>query len=303
MCREINIPAQLILVNTKDNGEKDMLLPSIDFNHCIAKCTIDGKDYYVELTSDYLPFNSYYNSLLYSVALDVKNDKDNSSVSPFQINPPHRYSNNMTRTSNVTLSGDDIIIDRINYRTGQYAAMARESYRDMGATERQKQMLKNVADEYPNVQLDSLKFTGLDSRNDTVSYSYVLTGANAVSHVGGLSLFILPWVDKATSKDFVFEANRKYPMNVAGYYGCESDHEEIYLKIPAGQTLSEIPKNIKYSCSSAEYNLTFKISHNKIIATRDIKFFVRQIPVDKIPEFKEFYKKVITADMKQVALK
>jgi len=303
MCKEAKIPAQLILVNTKNNGEKDMLLPGIDFNHCIAKCTIDNHDQYVELTSDYLPFNSYYNGLLNSFALDIKSDKDQGSVAPFFIDPPNRYINAVTRVSNVNLSGDDIIIDRTSYKTGQYAASMRESYRDMGPTERQKEMQKNVADEYANLQLDSLKFTGLDSRNDTVAYRYILTGSNAVSHVGGLSIFTLPWVDKATSKDFTFEANRQFPMDVSGYYALESDAEQIYMNIPAGQVLSEIPKNIKYSCSVADYTLDFKVLHNKISVYRRLKFKESKIPVDKIPEFKEFYKEVITADAKQIALK
>jgi tetratricopeptide (TPR) repeat protein len=43
LARKAGIPAQLVLVNTRDNGTKGLVLPSMEFNHCIALAKIDGK--------------------------------------------------------------------------------------------------------------------------------------------------------------------------------------------------------------------------------------------------------------------
>ena len=44
MCKEAGIEdAGLVLVNTRDNGLKDLMLPSISFNHCIGSVTLDGE--------------------------------------------------------------------------------------------------------------------------------------------------------------------------------------------------------------------------------------------------------------------
>ncbi len=44
-CKEVGISANLPLVNTRDRGQNTLLLPSMEFNHCIAKASIDNKDY------------------------------------------------------------------------------------------------------------------------------------------------------------------------------------------------------------------------------------------------------------------
>ena len=36
LCNEVGLKANLILVDTRDNGERHLNLPSVDFNHCIA---------------------------------------------------------------------------------------------------------------------------------------------------------------------------------------------------------------------------------------------------------------------------
>ena len=58
LARLSGLKANLVLVNTRDNGLKEMELPSLEFNHCIVKCQIDGKGYFLELTDNNLPFRS-----------------------------------------------------------------------------------------------------------------------------------------------------------------------------------------------------------------------------------------------------
>src|SRR5678815_4963325 len=71
LANKAGIPAQLVLIDTRDNGSKDMMLPSMEFNHCIALAKIDGKDYYVELTNSYLPFGSLHYDLFNALSLVI----------------------------------------------------------------------------------------------------------------------------------------------------------------------------------------------------------------------------------------
>jgi len=43
MAKESWPEASLILVDTPDNGDRDLLLPSINFNHCIAQLDAGNK--------------------------------------------------------------------------------------------------------------------------------------------------------------------------------------------------------------------------------------------------------------------
>ncbi|WP_256013661.1 transglutaminase-like domain-containing protein [Desertivirga xinjiangensis] len=64
LAKMAGIKAQMVLVDTRDNGVKDLVLPGMDFNHCIVKANLDNKDYYLELTDSELPFASLPNNLM-----------------------------------------------------------------------------------------------------------------------------------------------------------------------------------------------------------------------------------------------
>ena len=44
LAHKAGINAQMVLIDTRDNGQKDILLPSVEFNHCIAKAILDNKE-------------------------------------------------------------------------------------------------------------------------------------------------------------------------------------------------------------------------------------------------------------------
>ncbi|MEI6764789.1 MAG: transglutaminase domain-containing protein [Bacteroidota bacterium] len=303
MCREIDVPAGVMLVDTRDNGEKDLLLPSIDFNHCIARATIDGKNYYLELTSDYMPFGTVAYYLNNALALDIVSEKDRTNVKLEPFKSESRAQNIVSRITKITIDGNDLNISKVNYKTGTWAASIRSTYRDLGKKEQEKNLLEALTGEYPNVQLNSFEFKNLKSNKDTVEYSYDYTGSNALMQVTGLSLFTLPWGSKTNAKDFIFNKKREYPYDLYQAAFGDSDVETITITIPAGRYLAETPKTIKYSCFAADYTLTFAVVKNTVKATRELKYKTDKIPLDKINEFADFYKKVVSADGKQIAIK
>jgi tetratricopeptide (TPR) repeat protein len=301
MCKEIGVNASWVLVNTRDKGKKDLYLPSIDFNHCIAKFTLDGKEYYIELTSDYLPFNSMYGDLIEAYTLDIVNEAEKIKVEPVYLNPVNRKLNSVYRKTEISVDNTDLLIKQASYKSGIYAAGMRSSYRDLGKQEQEKKMESVIGDDFSQVKLLSLNFTGLNERTDTVLTEYTYMAYNAVTSVGGLSLFSIPWVSKTTSKDFIFNANRKLPMEFEN--SLDSDMETMSIKIPAGKILAEIPKDINYTCSVADYTLKYKVDKGTIMVSRELKYKKDNVPLADINEFSEFYKKVISADSKQLAFK
>lgn len=301
MCKEIGVDATWVLVDTRDKGKKDLFLPSIDFNHCIAKFKLDGKEYYIELTSDYLPFNSFYGDLLDAYTIDIVNEAQKITVHPTYLNPVGRKLNVIHRNTSITIDNTDLNIKQDYYKTGVYAAGMRSTYRDLGKQEQEKKMESIIGDDFSQVKLLSLNFKGLNERTDTVFADYSYTASNAVTSVSGLSLFTIPWVSKTSSKDFIFNSNRKLPMEFEN--SLDADVETMNIAIPVGKTLAEMPKNINYTCSVADYNVTYKIDKGSITATRELKYKKDNVPLTEINEFSEFYKKVVAADSKQIAFK
>jgi transglutaminase-like putative cysteine protease/tetratricopeptide (TPR) repeat protein len=71
LARMAGLNADLALCLTSDNGKKVMMLPNKDFNHCIVKVMIDGKEQFLELTDKYLPYKALPTTLLGASVLEI----------------------------------------------------------------------------------------------------------------------------------------------------------------------------------------------------------------------------------------
>src|ERR1044072_5778066 len=71
LAKMAGLKANLVLCLTSDNGTKAMLLPNKDFNHCIVKVMIDGKEQFLELTDKYLPYKALPTTLVEATVLEI----------------------------------------------------------------------------------------------------------------------------------------------------------------------------------------------------------------------------------------
>ena len=203
----------------------------------------------------------------------------------------------------VTFNGDQITVKKVNSKTGVLAADLRDSYRDIGEQEQKKTMQKAINGEFPNIQLTSLNFTNLKSNSDTVQYEIVYKASDALIDIGGMQLFTIPWGDKTETKDFVFNESRNYPIDLWNWSANDSEQETVVINIPTTLHLSEIPKEINYTSPISDYSLSYKVEGNKLTATRHFVYKKRLITLDEVDNFRDFYKKVVLADSKPIALK
>ena len=137
MCKEAGIKAQLVLVKTRDNGLLTMPLPTIDFNHCMAKVNLNNQDYYIELTSQYLPFRCLYGSALNSTLLDINDESVPTDAISF-LHPTTRKENNVKRNTNILFNDKNMVITEKTFETGSMAGGLRESYGELSQKDRIK---------------------------------------------------------------------------------------------------------------------------------------------------------------------
>jgi tetratricopeptide (TPR) repeat protein len=304
MCKEVGIKANLVLVDTKDNGRKHLNLPTIAFNHCIARAVCDGKPYYVELTNQKLSFLSLPDMDVNARVLLIPNDVDSTYEGLTTLAPKNRPANGLERITELNIEGSDLVVSRKTIRSGDMASDTRGSYADIGKEEQEKNITSAIASGHTNqVKLLSLTFGNLKGREDTIHYNYKYKISNEVNDVVGMKIFKMPWSDKLNSLDFTALETRKFPFVMFREFGAESEKEVMTLNIPAGKALAEMPKNVKYSCSVADYSMTYTKQGNKLVATREFKLKKEYAEVKEYQEFKDFFSKVMEADTKQIALK
>lgn len=305
MCKEVGIKANLILVDTRDNGEKHLNLPSIDFNHCIAELTADGKKYIVELTDQKLSFSSLPTTDLNANILRIPRDGDAPATSLTKLTSSNRPINSTYRVTDLKFENNDFIFTRKNIKTGSYASSMRNEYGDEGKEQQEKSITRAVSSDFTNpVKLINLKFKDLVSLSDSFEYEYSFNVKNEVNEVIGIKIFRMPWSEAVRSLSFLSLETRKYPFQLWDLDPDEANTEVCNVELPKGKVLAEEPKSVSISTSVADYSLTYNTSvPGKLSATRVLKFKKPIVSPAEYAEFREFYNKVAEADTKQIGFK
>ncbi len=302
MCKEAGLKADLVLIATRNSGRFQMLLPTIDFNHCIARLSSGGKEYYIELTSDKLPFNTFYSNLKNANALNITPEGSGQKAELMFLNPPTRNQNLVIRKGEISLEGNDVKVKKQTIKTGVFASNMRDSYRNLGQQDQFKEMQRAIAGDYNQTSLKNLTFKGLEGISDTVVYSFDFFAPDAISELSGLKLLSLPWSEKARSGDFTFTEDRTYPMDL-WEFETDAEEETIEISIPPKMVVSDAPQNLVISSPIAAYSLTSKSLPGKLIITRKFRFLKDEILPSEMKEFEIFYRKIVAADNRQIALK
>jgi len=304
MCKEAGVKANLVLVDTRDNGEQHLNLPSIDFDHCVAQLQADGKKYYVELTDQKLSFATIPTIDLNSNILFIPRDGDSAATQLSKFNSPNRTLNSIIRESELKFDSNDVVLVRKNIKTGMFAAQMRSDYDNQGKDKQEKMITQALASDFTTpTKLLSLHFGDLKSLSDTLVYDYTFNIKNHLSEVVGIKIFRIPWSEGVRSLDFLSLETRKYPFLIWAYNSAETSKETVTIDIPKGKTLAEQPKSVTLSCSAADYNLTYTPTPGKLKVVREMKYKKDVVAPDEYAKFSDFYNKVAEADSKQIGFK
>ena len=302
LCEEVDVDANLVLVNTRNKGQYAMELPSIEFNHCIAKVNLNNEERFVELTTDLYPFGTVSASLEGSFMLEI--DTEKSDVKPQFIPQNKTAINAIYRKSEMTVEKNSFTVEKDCYKTGSLGGRMRLIYRDIGEEAKRKEMQEAISGDYPNIKLDKLKFDeSLENNSDSVHYNYSYKVTNPFTKISDLEIFKVPMADNIEPIDFLSVDDRKFSLDFWDYFTYKEATEEITIHLPADKTLADVPKNVSINNDLIEYNLTFKENGKDLIVTRYIKFKKGSIPKDEFELLRTSMEEVISADNLQIGLK
>jgi hypothetical protein len=303
MAREAGLNANLVLVSTRDQGENNLDLPTIGFNHCIANVKMNGKYNLVELTDNNLPFAALPVTLIKANGLYINSDTTQRSTLT-KLSPDNKTTNTIQRQAAVKINGSSIQVSRTGKFFGAETSTVRESYKDQSEQDRTKGLKESLAKEFgKNVNLSGLKLSNLDNLQDSVVMEYQFIVDNYISPVAGMQLFKFPWSDTYVSPGFLSLDKREFPINLWSFSTTPYDKEEITFVLPAGKKLLEAPKNVSYKCAALTYDLRFAVKGDKIVAVREVHYLKDQVPTTEFPAFKQVITDMLEADKLQIAYK
>jgi hypothetical protein len=305
MAKEAGLDANLVLVDTRDQGDKDLDLPCIGFNHCIAQLRAGGKNYYVELTDKNLPFGSMPYNLINANGLVIPKDGlPTTAGNLLKLNTPDRVQNTINRTTSVRVTGTAVDVIRKARLAGAETSAIRARFQNLSREDREKQILQDLTNEFKySLSLKSLNLFKIDKLEDSIQTDFNFTLSNYVGEIAGMNVISLPWSDTYSSLEFVGLEKRSYPLNLWQVSLTPYDREVMTLTLPAGKKWLSFPRNVNYTCSALSYSLNYELRADKVIVTREVKYLKDQVSVNEYPAFRDVVHKMAEADKKQIAFK
>lgn len=306
LAREAGMKANLVLVNTRDEGEHAMELPSIEFNHCIVKVIIDETPYYLELTNPELPFAALSDNDLNAFVLEIPFGKnDQVRREPFLLDPSNRKKDRRIEKTAIEIKGRELTVETRAMRFGGKAADTRNNYKNLPANKQVEEIQRSIAGRFTNtVAVKSMVFDNITPVNDTLSYIVKYNVKNEIMEIGGLTTFKVPFFNTFVNADLVNLEERKNPLRYWGYEDTDEYNEEITIKLPAGKSFTEIPANVNLRFEGMTYQLTYqKTAPDVLKVVRSISPQRSVITAGQYPAFRTFVEEVVNAETRWVAYK
>ncbi|WEK33510.1 MAG: DUF3857 domain-containing protein [Candidatus Pseudobacter hemicellulosilyticus] len=306
LCQMAGIDAQMVLVDTRNNGEKAMVLPTMEFNHCIAKARLDNKEYYLELTDNQLPFASIPNNLLSALMLEIPAKKLPGSSTLGTIVPVNRTRDRIKRVMDIRSEENDLLVTVRSVRYGSLTATTRNTYLELDYTNQAIKMEQAVADGYKNhVKLDTVSFDkGLVELTDSLGMLYKYRVKDEIAEIGSMQAFKINYPDVVATLNNFTSDSRTLPVNYLNYEDTDEYETEVNVQAPKGKTFVDLPQNELLTFNNMKYSLQYKLkSPDKLVVTRKFITERKNIPASQYAAFKAFFEKIVKAEQKLIAFK
>ncbi|HEX7692813.1 MAG TPA: transglutaminase-like domain-containing protein, partial [Sediminibacterium sp.] len=303
LCHKAGIAANMVLIDTRDNGTRSMLLPGMDFNHCIARATLDNKDYFIELTDNNLPFAAMPNSLCGALMLDIPIHPGASSSGVAYLNTANRLRDKIVRSIEIRPKGSDLQYTTKVIKSGHLASDMRADFRHSDEQKRLKDMEAAVAAGYATgVKLKDLRFSGLDGLTDSVQYQFSYLANDQVSEVGTVNAFKINYHDVVATMDRFPAEERTLPVEYWYYENTDAYETQITVFAPDGMKFTTPPVSVSLAFKDLEYTLRFQlIDPGKLQVTRRFTNNRQQFyPPGDYEGLRSFFEKIVKAEQKFV---
>jgi tetratricopeptide (TPR) repeat protein len=304
LAAKAGIPAQLVLIDTRDNGSKDMVLPSMEFNHCIVLAKIDGKDHYLELTDNNLAFGSLPNNLNGALSLLIPTHGQKSTETLKPLIASTRQQDKIIRTINVSINGKDERLAIDVKRTGHLTSSWRDEYATLPDEKKMENYEQIISNNYKNpVKLESLSWGGLTDLSDSLTTKYVYTVRNEVIEAGSMKMIKIPFIDLIATLDNFSPDKRDFPIEYWNYENTDIYETTVNIQLPTGQKFIEIPVNQNFSFNNNTYSIKYLKEGEKLKIIRSAKMNRENISATEYMQFKKFFNDIVEAESKYIVFK
>lgn len=303
LARAVGLKANLVLINTTVNGYNSVILPSLNFNHCIVKVYYDGSSKFLELTNPNLPFGYLSSSHYNAAVLEIPFGNIPDNVQLERLNWNDNFTSGVYRNSDVKIEPQGkLLIKKDVIKTGERASRTCSSYYYDDEVEQREGMQKAIAGDYKtSVTLNELTFKKMEPREDTAWYQYDFEVENDVLKLGSYRTLKIPFSDKLIGLNIFQEGERQHDFDYTYYEPVDEYVENLSMTIDGDGAFKEVPENVNLSYRGSTYQLTFElIDKQNLRVKRSFVVNRDKIKSTEFDDFKAFMLKVNDAENSHV---
>ncbi len=305
LANKAGIKTNLVLVNTRDNGENSLTLPSIGFNHCIIKIDLDEGTLFQELTDNTLPFGAMPNSIMNAQALVIPNSGKEQAGDLINIPNTQLIRDEYTRNSTVVVDGSDLKISTSLKAEGYKASLWRRYFDGISKSDLKEAVTEIYKDDFESdLEVDTFKLVNQDNLAPYFEVSGEFTVDGEVKSIGGLQAIKPPLFGPVVDISDLQKDDRQHPFNFWSYHSTDNFETTTTVKLPEGSQIMDLPKNFEVSSPHIFYSITFKeLPDNVVEIKRVVKPKRNNIEAKDYAEFRGVVKKISAAEDVYIAFK
>jgi hypothetical protein len=276
MLRDAGIKdAYPVLLQAESDIPIEPTLPSTEaFDHCIARATIDGKDYWFDCTAEICGFGDIPGGDRGANVLVVKDDGSGEFDTIPRFEPRE---NSLHIDENVTLSEDGsatCVNEMVAHGDGDLGL--RSTFRQIKPNLVQDGVRNLALRQNPDATLLTYKLSDINDRDSPFSLSYTFTSPDFAQKTANLLLFTpAPFGGSIGS---LTKPSRTYPIYTDDISSVLTSYS---IQIPDGYTVEDVPDNMDQQLPFAEYTRTIEQDGQTLKVFFDISMKPSLTPADQ----------------------
>jgi hypothetical protein len=314
MLKQVGIDSYYVMIHT-ERGMISPDFPSLYGNHMIMAIKLPdnlppaamysviedpqlGKLLVFDPTNPYVPLGSLPSYLQQNYGLLVAPDGGRVVLLPLQAPATNR----LLRTATFTLSPNGRLDGQVHeLRYGGPAAASREEFVDATTSDRAKIFERMLGSYLNNFTLTGANIGNLDKYNESLILNYNFTENDYAKSAGDL-LILRPRVMARRGGVAMFDGKkiRKYPIQ---FDETSLSSDILDITLPKGYVVDELPPAVDAHCDYASYKSTVEVKDNVMHYVRTYEIKGITVPTDKLPEVRDFFHQVQTAETSSAVLR
>ncbi|WP_149273518.1 transglutaminase domain-containing protein [Pareuzebyella sediminis] len=300
------LKSHLVLVLTSDYGERSMVLPNQDFNHCIAKVFINGRAQYLELTDNNMPYRALPTSLESATALDIPNQwvgdvkKGVYKLSDIERTPTvlESHMSYILGENQHRLQIESILRGSINTH---YASILKERNYEVIKKKLTEDFQGRITEDFT---LDSIHGIEYDLRSPVIKYISDLTINEHIDKIGNMNVLRIPAVNNAYNNAIIADDDRTYPIDYLLYENTDIYRSSYVIKLRNNQHFVEVPESADYSFKEHRFHIEYVLSEaNELHVKIEAHTSKERIAPEEYRAFKQYVKSVLDAKQQLIGFK